>query len=318
MTPSLAPFRTAPVARQKVWAGGRLSTLGFGAGLPPSTGELWLVSDLAVAPSPIASGPHAGADLRQLVAAQPEALLGECFAGPDEAASFPLLVKILDIGAPLSVQVHPDACVARALGDGDRGKCEAWLVLERAPGGAALVGLRAGVSPDAVPSLAAAGTLADALERLEPEPGEGIEIAPGTLHTAEGLVVLEVQEPSDVTYRVYDYGRRRGPLHLAQAARCLEQAPAPPARTGAWAPGARELAPRAPFSFRAVELRAGESLSPPEGAVPRVLVVLSGRVAVGPLELGPGEVAVLPATWRGADDGQARVNSRLGHAFPRA
>jgi mannose-6-phosphate isomerase class I len=289
-----------------------LAELPWGQVAPSSgTGEVWLISDLPGAASVVRDGPFAGSTLRDVVRERGEALLGE--AG---ATQFPLLVKLLDVGEPLSVQVHPNAEVARELGDGDRGKCEAWLVLAVEADGAMLYGLREGVLPADVPGLSAAGTLPEHMVSFQPEVGEGIEIVPGILHGAHGLLALEVQEACDITYRVYDYGRERGELHLAQAQRCLELATGDARGPGgAWSAGRRSLAPRSPFLFEAVQLEAGEVLEIPGGRA-GVIVLLEGRLGLGDVELGPTEAAVCPAEWAG--EGRALERVRLGYAVAAA
>ena len=119
-------LRPLPRCLKKVWAGGLLSEWwGQGAGV----GEVWIVSDVAGSSSPLATG----AELREAVAQDPEAILGPRLLAEqqarDEEPRFPYLIKLVDIGPPISVQLHPDGATARALGDGPKGKAEAWLTL---------------------------------------------------------------------------------------------------------------------------------------------------------------------------------------------
>lgn len=301
----LAPLRTLPRFVDKVWAGGLLSSWAdYAAWEPPEgTGEVWLVSDVAGAPSPVAGG----GDLRELLERDPAALLGERELAEQlargETPRFPYLVKLLDIGSPLSVQLHPDAAAARALGDGERGKCEAWLVLDTGQDARVFAGAPAGSSPAALIDAAEAGTLGQALDSFCPEPGEGFPILPGTLHTARQLLVLEAQETSDVTYRVFDWGRGRE-LHLDQAREVLERLGAGgcPPLAGPWVSGQRELAAGCPFRFTAHELPRGATLplAPADG--PGVLIGLAGACELilrgeseEAWELSRGEVLVIPA-----------------------
>lgn len=299
----VAPFRTLPRFVDKVWAGGLLSSWAdyLDWTLPENTGEVWLVSDVEGAPSLLAEG----GTLREALAADPLGFLGERELAAQEARGetprFPYLVKLLDIGPPLSVQLHPDAATASALGDGERGKSEAWLVLEPGPDARVFAGAPEGSEPGALIEAAEAGTLGEALESFQPEPGEGFPILPGTLHTARQLLVLEAQETSDVTYRVFDWGRGRE-LHLEQAREVLERlgAVGGPPRTGGWDAGQRDLAPGCPFRFEAFELPAGATLplAPAEGPV--VLIGLSGACELVTRDeeirtLGRGEVWVIPA-----------------------
>ncbi len=321
---ALGPFRTAPRFVARTWGDGARLRARFGLDAPPGTGEVWLVSDVDGAPSAVLDGPFAGRTLRDVFLEARDELVGPTADGAD----FPLLVKIIDINAPLSVQVHPDGPTARALGDGRRGKAEAWLVVDAGQGAKASLGLREPLPPDEVVRLAATGALEAALDTRLARVGQAYEILPGTVHTALDLVALEVQETADVTYRVYDYGRDR-PLHLEQARVTLE-------RTGGAArrPRVVEVPPRpdaarrtelvstaAPFTFDAVDLPAGSQAALGRG--PGIAFALDGDVALepsgggAPLTLRRGEAAVLPAA---AGEVAARafgVPARLVHAAAR-
>lgn len=144
---------------------------------------------------------------------------------------FPLLVKILDAREHLSVQLHPDDEIARERGL-KNGKSEAWVVLEAAPGAGLWLGLRPGEDPASFLAAAERGEdVSSRLVRFEPAPGDFFYVPAGTVHAlGAGLTVLEIQQPSDVTYRVWDWNRRPPrPLHLADARGALR------ARTGAFA-----------------------------------------------------------------------------------
>ena len=265
-----------------MWAGGLLPAWaeprsGTAWTPPPLTGEVWLVSDVADAGSAL----EGGGTLREALEADPLAILGPRELAAQEARGeaprCPYLVKLLDIGPPLSVQLHPDAATAQALGDGERGKCEAWLVLSCAKEAEVFAGAPPGASPEALIEAARTGSIGEALDRFRPEPGEGFPILPGTLHTARGVLVLEAQETSDVTYRVFDWGRGRE-LHLEQALAVLT-ALGPggrPTLAGPWGKTQRELAPGCPFRFQALDLPRGSTLplAPAEGPV--VLAGLGG------------------------------------------
>lgn len=300
MSAGLAPFRCLPLYLEKPWGSGVRLRGVVGLPAPPRTGEAWLVSDVDGSPTPILDGPWAGRTLRELVAAEPVAVLGPEAAGAGEGARFPLLVKLLEVAGRLSVQVHPDGPTARALGQGQRGKCEAWFVLDAGPAGEVGLGFEEPVAPAALPELARAGTLGERLRRHRPGAGEAIEILPGTFHYARDLLFLEVQETCDLTYRVWDWGSDRA-LHLAEAAECLRRiparAPGPPATlTGQ---GQLEVAPRSPFRFTVHGLVEGARLEVPGPPGPRVVVALSPGLSVwaggAGLELSSGQAAVLPA-----------------------
>jgi len=322
----VTPLRLRPLFRDKVWAGGKLGR--WLSGAPAEAGEAWLVSDVPGETSEITHGPHAGRTLRELVAAQPEELLGaEELArqrARDEDPRWPLLVKLLDIGPPLSVQLHPNGALARELGDGERGKCEAWLVLEPGPQARIYAGVPPGtVTLDELLDACAAGELGeDQLASYAPRAGEGLAITPGTLHTARDVVALEVQETSDVTYRVYDWGRGRE-LHLDQARRTLETLGLrpPPERDAGWEPGQRDLSPGCPFRFERWQLEAGEEQRTAPG-LPGVLIALGGALAVRcgdeRLQLAPGETLLLPGGGPpAAVEASAEVRCAYGCVRPR-
>ena len=313
----MTPLRLAPRFREKVWAGGKLARWLEGA--PAQAGEAWLVSDVPGEASEVIEGPHAGSTLRELVAAHPEELLGADELAHQRARGeeprWPLLVKLLDIGPPLSVQLHPNAALAQELGDGERGKCEAWLILEPGPQARIYAGVASGaLTLDELLAACAAGELGEEeLSSYAPRAGEGLAITPGTLHTARDVVALEVQETSDVTYRVYDWGRGRE-LHLTQARRTLETLGLrpPPARDEGWKPGLLDLSPGCPFRFERWQLGPGEERRTSSG-LPGVLIALGGEALVRSgehsLTLRPGESLVLPAAGPPASvsaDGELR------------
>jgi len=165
--------------------------------------------------------------LEQLAATQGARLTGHDAVVPDR---FPLLAKIIDPAAWLSVQVHPDDDQARRLeGPSAIGKSEAWYVIEAAPGAEILLGVRPGVQPEAVRRAIREGGLADLLERRQVAAGQAYLVAAGTLHAiGPGVLVYEIQQPSDITYRCDDWGRPQSverPLHIEQALACVRPAP---------------------------------------------------------------------------------------------
>lgn len=198
------PLRFVPIPRPRVWGGRRLETI-FGRALPPGepVGESWDLADLPGAVSVVASGAHAGRTLHDLVEAEPGDLLGRAQA---KAGRFPLLVKLLDAHRTLSVQVHPDEAAAARLG-GDA-KDEAWFVLNADPGAALYLGLKPGTGRAELARSVEDGEVASLLAPCAPRPGDVIHVPPGTVHAlGDGVVLVEVQQPSDTTYRLFDWGR---------------------------------------------------------------------------------------------------------------
>ncbi|MEZ6185292.1 MAG: type I phosphomannose isomerase catalytic subunit [Planctomycetota bacterium] len=304
---SLAPFRTAPRYVQKPWGGGPGLAASLGREVPPETGEAWLISDVPGSESEVLDGPYAGHSLREVIEQQAGPLLGQ-------GHRFPLLIKLLEIRGRLSVQVHPDAAVAQALGDGERGKSEAWYLVDVGEQGRVWQGFERPVDPSELGPLSVSGAIAERLRSFVPEAGEAVEILPGTFHTAEDVLVLEVQETSDVTYRVYDWGRTDRTLHLEQAATCLDQLPANDAvRRVHQGEPTWPVAPRSPFTFEVWQLGPDEERALPAPRCAGALVVLSGALTLrggGPASLAQGDALVIPAASSGLtlhSRGSARV-----------
>jgi mannose-6-phosphate isomerase len=214
----LTPLRIVPLEKERVWGGSRLR--------PPQTqpiGELWVAGPWLT----VAAGPFAGQTLEELAAELGERLVGTA-APADGGPRFPLLVKLIDPAAWLSVQVHPDDATARRLeGPGAVGKAEAWYVVDAEPGAELLLGTRPGVTPDQAraaigrPGDTRGSAVVDLMERIIVRPGDAFLVPAGTLHAVgPGVLLYELQQPSDLTYRVDDWGRPpspQRPLHTAQA-----------------------------------------------------------------------------------------------------
>jgi mannose-6-phosphate isomerase len=209
----LEPFLLERIALPKVW-GGRMLAKALGIALPPDVdvGETWELYDRPEGSSRLRGRTTTIADL---MAKASEPLLGEGVPAA-HGRRFPLMLKFLDARDALSVQVHPDDALAAA--DDDSGKNEACVVLHAGPGARFIRGLRPGV--DRARFLAAVGTpqLEELLWSFRPEVGDTIHIPPGTIHAiGPGLVVFEVQQNSDLTYRIHDWGRGRA-VHVQKAA----------------------------------------------------------------------------------------------------
>lgn len=208
---ALSPFRLQPTFSTRTWGRRDLAPWFPASALPAATegsdpiGEAWLTGPQ----STVAEGPHAGQTLASLAQTEGEALLGS-FA---EAAEFPLLVKLLFPNDKLSVQVHPNDAEAKALGEG-RGKTECWYVLEADPGATVACGLQHGITVDHLKASIADGSMERLLNHLPVSAGDLVFVDAGTVHAiGPGVTILEIQQTSDITYRLFDYGRPRE-LHL--------------------------------------------------------------------------------------------------------
>lgn len=214
------PLRFQPILRQYLWGGRRLgSELGKPIRDEGVFAESWEVCDHGDDQSVVAAGPLSGKTLRQLVGELGEELFGR----HHPQARFPLLLKFLDCQRPLSVQVHPNDLQAAKLDPPDLGKTEAWVVLATEPGSVIYAGLKTGVDRRMLAQEIAAGTTESCLHTIEPKAGDCLFIPAGTVHAlGAGLLIAEIQQSSDTTFRLFDWNRlgidgRPRQLHVEQA-----------------------------------------------------------------------------------------------------
>lgn len=193
---------------ERIWGGKKLEGI-LGKTPPPgrSIGEAWLISDHLQHESVVAEGPCAGRTLRSLLQEAPEALLGTR-AQLTHYGRFPLLLKLLDAAEPLSVQVHPDDATAQRLGEPDTGKTEMWYVIEADPGAELICGLDPAIRRDDLLKHLEEGSIESILPCFPAPPGTAAFVAAGTVHAiGGGFLLAEIQQNSDLTYRLYDYNR---------------------------------------------------------------------------------------------------------------
>ena len=298
-TPLLAPFRLSPFFSPRPWGTRDLSPWYDYKPAEP-IGEAWLTGPECV----VETGVHQGRTLAELAAAEPDALLGQ----PRLQDDYPLLLKFLFPHDKLSVQVHPDDTMARQTGE-PRGKTECWYVVEAQPGAAVALGLKPGTTLEAMRQAILDHTLETMVEQVPVAAGDMIFVDAGTVHAiGPGVVLLETQQTSDLTYRLYDYGRPRA-LHVERglAATRLHTA------AGKVAPqqqGSRtRLIEQEYFTVDRIPVAAGDaytSASDPGAyrGVPHTLVALEGAATVEaegcePVELLRGRPVVVPASVPG-------------------
>ncbi|MCA9102759.1 MAG: class I mannose-6-phosphate isomerase [Planctomycetales bacterium] len=200
----LYPLRFQPVFRRYIWGGDRLRTvLGKNTG-DEMCAESWEVVDHGDDQSVVLAGPLAGVSLGELVREHGAALLGRHHPQP----RFPLLAKFLDAHRTLSVQVHPNDAQAARLDPPDLGKTEAWLVMDVEPGSVVYAGLKQGFDRPAFEREMNRGTAELCLNSFEPAVGQCVFIPAGLVHAlGEGLLIFEIQQSSDTTYRLFDWNR---------------------------------------------------------------------------------------------------------------
>jgi len=307
------PLLLEPILKEKVWGGRRLTE--FGKDLPAELliGESWEVADLAsTAPgggggdparSRIAAGELAGRTLHDAMDAWGGHIMGA--SRPTPEGDFPLLVKWLDAAQHLSVQVHPTAEYVVAHPEANL-KTESWVVLDADPGAHLYLGLEPGVTADDVARGARDATLPEMLRTFPAIPGEVHHLPSGTIHAlGAGVLVAEVQTPSDTTFRLYDwaveYGREGRELHLEPALECLDFGE-PPAPVKAPADAADfPLVSTEHYWIR--QLRPGVAVFHGLGSGTwQVVMVTSGPVRLSasdgsfsPVELAKGDTVVVPA-----------------------
>jgi mannose-6-phosphate isomerase len=306
------PLQLSPVFKPKIWGREDLSPLFSCAGKPagargaPATpgrqriGEAWITDD----ESQFLNGPVAGRTLAEVSAELGPELNGRRWS----EARFPILGKYIFTSDWLSVQVHPDDEQARVYDPGSPGKCEAWYILRAERGGRILLGARPGVTKDQLRAAFARGASRGLLTEFKPRAGETVFVPPGTIHAlGPGLVLFEVEENSDLTYRLDDFGRvgldgKPRPLHLDKGLDVL-RLDAPPLRDLARVEfsepfGKRRIA--AACRYFALEVWTVRRLARLEGNPERVEVfsILEGEGRVeneaGWMRFEPGDTWLIP------------------------
>lgn len=217
----LYPLKFQPLYKNVIWGGNRLRDYGFNYDPLPNCGELWALSSVEGHESVIANGFLADNTLNEAIEIYMGDLVGDKVFNR-YGTEFPLLIKIIDAARDLSIQVHPDDELAQQRGM-SRGKTEMWYVMLADPGSRLVSGFRRDTSADEYTAALAAGHLMDLLHSEQPQPGDVFFIPAGRVHAlGKGLMVAEVQQTSDCTYRIYDYDRtdkdgKKRQLHTAEA-----------------------------------------------------------------------------------------------------
>ncbi|CAN5571098.1 class I mannose-6-phosphate isomerase [soil metagenome] len=202
----LSLLRFEPIFKNNLWGGHALRPFFSRPASDEPTGEAWLLSDVDGSLSTIIEGPHSGKTLRDLLRTHASEILG---GAKLIDGRFPLLLKIIDAKQELSVQVHPNDEQARAKNPTAAGKTEAWLVLDANPGTSRIyAGFKPGVTANDFRNALQNGTTPQTLHQYVPKPGDCVFLEAGTVHAiGADLLVFEVQQTSDITYRLYDWDR---------------------------------------------------------------------------------------------------------------
>jgi mannose-6-phosphate isomerase len=298
------PLRFRPYLRPMVWGGRRLGEA-LGKALPTADnyGESWEISDHALHRSVVDRGPAAGRTLRDLMEREPAALVGAGGGG-----IFPWLVKYLDACDWLSVQVHPDENTVGRLWPGEGPKTEAWFVVSASPSSRIYAGLLPGVDEKELRKALATGTVADCLHTFQPRAGDCLFLRAGTVHAVGGGVLLaEVQQTSDATFRLFDWNRRDAEgrsrtLHVEEALACIDwrAGPVQPVRAVGTETGAGRQPLVACRYFHLDHVQQAEPWAVGGTGRMQVLLVLHGRGRLHgrgqPEALATGDSVLLPAS----------------------
>jgi mannose-6-phosphate isomerase len=302
----LYPLQFEPIYQYRLW-GGRLLADFLTAPLPSGPiGEAWLLSDRNDHQSRVADGPLKGQTIGQLLEQFPEQMLGKL---AQRFRRFPLLLKFLDAHEMLSVQVHPTKANTNLLPPGDTAKTEAWVVLEAAAQSRIYAGLKPGTTAVNLGKALANGTVADHLAWLTPKLGDAVFLRAGTVHSLGGdVVVFEVQQNSDTTFRLYDWdhvdaktGKPRA-LQVDQAMSCIDFEEGPVGRVTPVVEATTRVERERLFHcehFWLWRLRGESPFTVGAANVPRVLVCMEGAGQVehggATYNVAKGDVFLLPA-----------------------
>ncbi len=308
----LYPFTFHPIFKERVWGGRELERL-YAKKIPADKpiGESWEISDRPGDASVIANGPLAGKNLRWLMENHAAEVLGG--AKPAAAGRFPLLCKILDAREKLSLQVHPPASQAAAL-KGEP-KTEMWFIADAAPEAGLYVGLKRGVTRAEFEQKIADGTVADCFHRIPVRAGDTMFLPSGRVHAiGDGLVIFEIQQNSDTTYRVFDWNRvgldgQPRELHVPQSLASIDFNDFEPKLVGTKfvAGGSiqqRPLVNDPLFNVEAWKLNAGAS-HPLKPKKLQIVAVTTGEIEIqsgaAPVNLSAGQFGLIPASLERTD-----------------
>ncbi|HRQ38325.1 MAG TPA: class I mannose-6-phosphate isomerase [Chloroflexota bacterium] len=302
----LYPMTFAPVLKDYIWGGRRLEQLG--RPLPPGIiAESWEMAAHEDGTTAVGHGRYAGKLLTEVQAELGLDLIGTNCAWAQARGKFPLLIKLLDANRALSVQVHPDDAYALAHEGNELGKTEMWVVLDAKPGAQVQLGVKAGTTPELFRQGIVEGKLEPYLHYVSVKPGDHICVPAGTLHAImDGILIAEIQQNSNTTYRVYDWNRvgadgKARPLHIDKALDVINfnqvEPSLCPAELAELNGLSRSLLCRNQyFVTERVEMAAGATFAGNcDGRSLEIWGVLSGEVVVNGVGLTAVQFALLPA-----------------------
>ena len=285
------PLTFKPIFMERMWGGRRLESE-FGKKLPPNVkiGESWEIVDRPEAQSVVRNGPLRGKSLHELWTQDRQLIFGNVV----DSARFPLLIKLLDAQEKLSLQVHPPERIATKLGS--EPKTEAWYVAAAEPGAELFVGLREVMSRPKFEEALRAGAVAEHVHTIQAEPGDAMFLPAGRLHAVgAGNLLVEIQQNSDTTYRVFDWNRlddqgKPRPLHIDEALQCIDFNDVAP----------KLIEPKGELlvQHELFEIQKWDLASPREVALREqfaIVCCLTGKLRCADVDLAPGEFFLVPA-----------------------
>jgi len=313
----LYPLQFQPVFQERIWGGRSLESL-YGKTIPPGKpiGESWEICDRPEAPSVVAAGPLKGKTLGEVLRDHPRELMGDAKI---QGGRFPLLVKILDAREKLSLQVHPPAPKAAQLGG--EPKTEMWYITHAEPGAELYVGLRPGATRAEFERRVADGSVAELFHRVAVQAGDAMFLPSGRVHAiGAGLVIFEIQQNSDTTYRVFDWNRldtngKGRTLHVRESLESIDFADftpglARPALIEVSGGCERHRLVEDPLFLVDSTRGQGTVSLGLNGHAPVVVAAVSGAATVEdsthPVELSPGSFCLIPACLAAA---KVRLNT---------
>ena len=303
---ALYPLTFEPRFKSRVWGGRTLEAL-YGKALPPGgpIGESWEIADRPDDESRIANGPHAGQTLRWLMEQDAAAVVGDAHVAA--GGRFPLLCKILDARDKLSLQVHPPAAT---LGEP---KTEMWYIAQADPGAELYVGLRRGTTREQFERALQEGSVAECFHKFPVRTGDTMFLPSGRVHAiGAGLVIFEIQQNSDTTFRVFDWNRvgldgKPRDLHVAESLQSIDFADIEPALVDPVPStrghfGVRALVRHPLFNADLLHAETQDALTFEDGRM-RIVAVINGRLRANgggeSVPLGAGQFCLLPAALTG-------------------
>lgn len=304
----LYPLLFEPLFKNYVWGGRNLEVL-LGRKLPEGRiAESWEIAAHNDGVSIVSNGPYAGFPLTEVQKLLGTRLIGTNNSWAEERGKFPLLIKLLDAHDKLSIQVHPDDEFAKTYENDELGKTEMWVILHAEPNAEIILGVRPGTTPGMFREAIASGTVEEHIHRIHVQRGDIVCVPSGTVHAImSGVVVAEIQQNSNTTYRVYDWMRNHNgamrELHIDKAMQVIDFSAndsrlTTPLLLTEYDGVRRELLCRNQyFTTERIEFEDGKSFSGMlDGSTLEIWGVLNGEISINTVDLHEVQFTLLPAT----------------------